>query len=447
MTHPRDAAAASLASYRDAIIARAREVGRLTPGDGRFFHGRAFLGVDDDDAPSSASPASVPPLPRVTWHSPRVPRPDHDAPPWLTASEYEDEPAVATAKARQLARMLLASRFTVLYTGAGISASVVGQAARSGRNKRGWKGKGHEAEPTPTHFALARLCELGLVRAWVQQNHDGLPQKAGAPQELVNEIHGSWFDPSNPVVKYHGTLAAANLRAMDAAIARADLALVIGTSLSGLNADRVATETASKLDAKLAMGAVVVNLQQTPEDGAATLRAFGASDDVTRETLGFIEEALGRERRRVDSPSRTLIGTMIGHPATTRALVPYDRDGRRLPRDARRYMWLDLADGAEVHVTPGHNIAGAKQPAYERIQRDGGRGSGKVAGYCARERAFRIELRGATMRLGAWWVDAAARGAVDVLPVVNAHPEFEDTPPTRRGGVMQCLYDIVREPR
>jgi hypothetical protein len=36
---------------------------------------------------------------------------------------------------------------------------------------------------------------------------------------------------------------------------------------------------------------------------------------------------------------------------------------------------------------------------------------------------------------------------VDVLPVVNAHPEFEDTPPTRRGGVMQCLYDIVHEPR
>ena len=72
----------------------------------------------------------------------------------------------------------------------------------------------------------------------------------------MNEIHGSWFDPSNPDVKYHGTLAAANLRAMDAAIARDDLALVIGTSLSGLNANRVATETASKLDAKLAMGAV-----------------------------------------------------------------------------------------------------------------------------------------------------------------------------------------------
>ena len=26
------------------------------------------------------------------------------------------------------------------------------------------------------------------------------------PQENINEIHGSWFDPSNPVVKYSGSL-------------------------------------------------------------------------------------------------------------------------------------------------------------------------------------------------------------------------------------------------
>lgn len=26
------------------------------------------------------------------------------------------------------------------------------------------------------------------------------PRKAGFPQEALNEIHGAWFDPSNPVV-------------------------------------------------------------------------------------------------------------------------------------------------------------------------------------------------------------------------------------------------------
>ena len=33
-----------------------------------------------------------------------------------------------------------------------------------------------------------------VLHRLVQQNHDGLPQKAGVQQELMNEIHGSWFD-------------------------------------------------------------------------------------------------------------------------------------------------------------------------------------------------------------------------------------------------------------
>ena len=35
---------------------------------------------------------------------------------------------------------------------------------------------------------------------------DGLPQKAKFPQEALNEIHGAWFDPSNPVVPMSGSL-------------------------------------------------------------------------------------------------------------------------------------------------------------------------------------------------------------------------------------------------
>ena len=46
----------------------------------------------------------------------------------------------------------------------------------------------------------------GMLHRWVQQNHDGLPQKAGVPQHMMNEIHGAWFDPSNPVVAMSGDL-------------------------------------------------------------------------------------------------------------------------------------------------------------------------------------------------------------------------------------------------
>ena len=33
-----------------------------------------------------------------------------------------------------------------------------------------------------------------------------LPQKSGFPQEKMNEIHGAWYDPSNPVVQFSGSL-------------------------------------------------------------------------------------------------------------------------------------------------------------------------------------------------------------------------------------------------
>ena len=85
---------------------------------------------------------------------------------------------MAVAKLKQLVTLLHMSRRTVLYTGAGISASVVGQAARSGSNKTGWeKTDLFAVRPTATHMALAELGKAGLIHSWLQQNHDGLPQK------------------------------------------------------------------------------------------------------------------------------------------------------------------------------------------------------------------------------------------------------------------------------
>ena len=65
------------------------------------------------------------------------------------------------------------------------------------------------ASPPPQHRLRA-----GLVQDWVQLNYDGLAQKAGCPQEAVLEVgpallpqvHGSWYDPSNPVVKPKGKM-------------------------------------------------------------------------------------------------------------------------------------------------------------------------------------------------------------------------------------------------
>merc|ERR1719375_1886404 len=190
------------------------------------------------------------------------------------------------AKVKDLAQLIRISRKTVAYTGAGISASVIGQAALSGANKVGWKGNTRAAEPTFTHHALGFLGREGLLHGWVQQNHDGLPQKGGCPQECINEIHGSWYDPSNPVVKYSGTLHSRACPWMENDAETADLVIVLGTSLGGLNADQVATNAARRSLPRFqggprgALGTVCINLQQTSEDGEMTLRLFGRSDDL-----------------------------------------------------------------------------------------------------------------------------------------------------------------------
>jgi len=385
----------------------------LSHKDETFYHGRGYSGPIE--------------RPQCLWNCKKPPRDDHSAPSWLTASEYQDKPNVLQTKCKILANLIRMSRKTVLYTGAGISASVIGQAARSGQNKVGWKANKMQAQPTFTHQALAHLGKLGLVHSWVQQNHDGLPQKAGFPQERINEIHGSWFDPGNPVVKYSGSLHNRAFPWMEEDADTADLVLVIGTSLGGLNADQVATETArrSLIDRPWeasgnggALGTVIINLQQTAQDDGMTLRIFGKSDLVLSKLI-----------RELDvGPVQT---APMKWENVDKALVPYDREGKRLPHNSTQpKMWLDFSDRAKVKLTPGHNIQGAKQPIYMHIGANKpykGRPPGRGHGVVLRRESthWKLSIDGAGMRLGVWWLESAQAGSLDFLPVVNIDPKYE----------------------
>lgn len=371
------------------------------------MHGRAYTGT-----PKKAE---------VTWKSDQKPRKDHHAPDWLTATEFEDDPGVVDEKCRQLADLLRVSKKTVLYTGAGISASVIGQAALSGQNKVGWKPDKMGAKPTFTHHALGFLGQQGIIHSWVQQNHDGLPQKAGFPQENINEIHGSWYDPSNPVVKYSGTLHERSFPWMENDAETADLVLVLGTSLGGLNADQVATEAANRTTVGASLGTVCINLQQTEQDGKMSLRFFGRSDAILRRLLHHLGFAPLR-------PGVTRWAT------PSRVLVPYDAEGRKVPEGGRR-MWLDLSDNQKIRITPGHNIQGAKQPQFMHIGKSASPGNGTVISRDEHTCSFQLVIEGASMRLGLWWLDSAVRGALDVLPIVNVNPSFENEsrPPSSAG--------------
>ena len=164
----------TVSGLREAVQDRLRSTPFLPPTHACFMHGRAYDGPVD--------------TPHKTWSSSRPPRDDHDAPEWLTASEFADRDEVFAAKCAQLATLMRLSKKTVLYTGAGISAAVVGQAARG--SAAAGSGDSLRAKPTFTHIALGFLGKEGMIHDWVQQNHDGLPQKAGFPQEKINEIHG-----------------------------------------------------------------------------------------------------------------------------------------------------------------------------------------------------------------------------------------------------------------
>merc|ERR1719369_1379890 len=190
-------------------------------------------------------------------------------------------------------------------------------------------------------MALAALKEHGLVDCWIQQNHDGLPQKAGYPQEDIFEIHGSWYDPTNPVVCYDGVMRSDLFRKMRRAADAADLVLVLGTSLSGLNSDQVAIEPAKRSNEGKSLGSVIVNLQQTAKDGIATLRIFSDTDQVFTSLLA----QLGIEMKEP-----------VHCKPNNRVLVPYNANGRR---SGKIRMFIDLSEGQKIRLNPDHNCQGS----------------------------------------------------------------------------------------
>jgi NAD-dependent deacetylase len=118
----------------------------------------------------------------------------------------------------RLAQLIIESKKTVVFTGAGISTEsgipdfrspggiwsrydpedftiqkfLSSQAAR----KSIWKmstesGLLTEAEPNLAHYAIAKLYSLGKLDCVITQNIDNLHQKAGVPDDKVFELHGN----------------------------------------------------------------------------------------------------------------------------------------------------------------------------------------------------------------------------------------------------------------
>ena len=328
--------------------------------------------------------------------------------------------------------------------------------------------------PTLTHYALVSLYKHGHIQYWVQQYHDGLPQQCGFPQERVNEIHGSKYDPSNPVVDIGGTLRTDLFEGLLQWEGLADMALLIGTTkVGGMSSDRVFRNIARKGKQKLGIGGVIIGLQQTPDDRFAALKIYSKSEHVM--------EALCRELRiRLDVPCN--FGEVDPYqwhvPQECRTsshdifMLPYNCKGERNDHKSfgdvnDGYTLLNLEKGSPVTIRAGMYescqgvVIGKTPQGHYRIllnSKSAGKacqdsakvscisstdfvplmfyfGSGRTLSYSqSRRSSFDSTDSNESgsnencgndadspheVILGIWWLESAARGAIPLLPVTN----------------------------
>jgi hypothetical protein len=242
----------------------------------------------------------------------------------------------------------------------------------------------------------------GYLQHFVQQNHDGLPQKAGYPQEKINEIHGAWFDPSNPVIQFSGNLRDDYFADMLKIEEKATLCLCLGTSLSGMNADRCAFTPAEKAASGVdgVQGTVMVNLQRTGMDtkGLCSVRVWSLLDEFFK--LLAVELELDVKPK----PQNRMTFKLNEHKDVFK--IPYNAKGNY---DPTSLMTLDLREGQRVKIAPksacNYNKTGVVM------------GKDKFGNYL-------INLQGTTYvkRLGRWWLRSALDGSVPNIPLINRVP-------------------------
>jgi len=338
-----------------------------------------------------------------------------DARPGYTtekAHEYVDCPSVLLQKVKILASMIKSSKAMLLYTGAGIStASGIGDYASVGSHSLTKKTKKLRskllAKPTYSHYVCTSLYKEGYLKRWLQQNHDGLPQKAGFPQEAMNEIHGAWFDPSNTVVMMDGNLRDDLFQDMLDWENKTDLCLSMGTSMCGMNSDRVFSTCAAKArrGEKNIQGGVIVNLQKTQYDHLSALRIFAKIDDVMK----LLADELSLSLSSMGKKYAPKIANETGHDDVFH--IAYDEKGDRLYHG--KLYTLDLRVGARVKLTSGPYegdegvVTGKNVDGHYRI---------RFMHRLKKKKAFRAPF---VRLLGNWWVQSLTHGKCRRAPVVN----------------------------
>jgi hypothetical protein len=374
----------------------------------------------------------------------------------VQAHEYEEDPLVLQEKVQFLAHLISQSRNCIVYTGAGISTAsgINDYATKSTTKFSQQKLKSHlAARPTLGHRVLAALYHSGHIKKWIQQNHDGLPQKAGLPQHAINEIHGAWFDPTNPVVPMSGSLRTDLMDDMTYWEEQTDLTLAIGTSMCGMTADCVFTtvaEARAKKERKRSkqrsrerrksewdphptfvderrrpqpIGGVIIGIQQTQHDSIASLRIFSKIDEVMALLHQFLQPLPPIDMDAHYLP-QLLTSDEEGEGGGRRGrgdvyLIPYDSEGNLISDPLQRVensTVLDLSVGREVVMVSGP-YAGDRG----RVTKKTPDGHYKIDFTHTLDYRKNIIIGPYEMEhvLGSWWVEVAVLGTLPQIPLVN----------------------------
>ena len=141
--------------------------------------------------------------------------------------------------------------------------------------------------PSKLHYQLSALHEAGLLHAWIQHGHDGLPQRAGVPADCVTEVYNSWFSmPDDP----HNL----ELDKMREEVEKCDLILVLDAGHGHDTGEGVTGETRSAvlgpvLSSSNTLGVVVIrninNDGTQPPLNQSTLNIFADPNIVFNKLL------------------------------------------------------------------------------------------------------------------------------------------------------------------
>ncbi|KAI1655270.1 DHS-like NAD/FAD-binding domain-containing protein [Daldinia decipiens] len=256
-----------------------------------------------------------------------------DTAPEVPAEERQEDIDIVDRKAEALAEQIKKSKHFIVFTGAGISTSAGIPDFRGTQGVWTLMAQGRQrpsavntlqAVPTATHMALVELQNRGILKYLVSQNCDALHRKSGILPDKISELHGNnnreyckdcgkeYIRDFRAVASYEKTvydhrtgrkcarcggalldsivnfgeyLPAEPLRLARSHAKKADLCLVLGSSLTVPPASGIPETVGARKTAKLA----ICNLQDTPLDGLADQRIYSKADKLMTRVMAKLD--------------------------------------------------------------------------------------------------------------------------------------------------------------